>query len=341
MAFPRSVQTMFTDASRSFREEMLVSMRRPLPSMMSLQAFEASARHLSFAEAAREMSLTQGAISRQVRILEDMLGRELFERTRSGLLLTVSGEEFLLGIRPGLERLETTTMRVSSRRDASRRLHLATLPGFGARWLVPRLATFTAAHPEIDIAFFTATEPVDFEKNPLHDAAIHFGTAPQAGAQGDWLMDEEPIPVCHPNLRHPDGLSPVEAIGRYQLLQPLRRASGWADWVAAAGMTGAEIRRGLAFEQLHLLIEAACAGLGLALVPRFMVEAEIAGGTLVCPFDQRINSGWCYWLVYPSKRNPGDALKLFRRWLMEESRLGKPGDDIHSGAGHPRSTEDQ
>lgn len=312
-------------------------MRRPLPSMMSLQAFEASARHLSFAEAAREMSLTQGAISRQVRILEDMLGRELFERTRSGLLLTVAGEEFLLGIRPGLERLETATTRVSSRRDVNRRLHLATLPGFGARWLVPRLATFTNAHPDIDIAFFTATEPIDFEKNPLHDAAIHFGTAPQVGAQGDWLMDEEPIPVCHPSLRHPEGLSPVEAIGRYQLLQPLRRASGWADWMLAAGMAGARARQGLAFEQLHLLIEAARAGLGLALVPRFMVETEIAGGALVSPFDERINSGWCYWLVYPSKRKPGDALKLFRRWLLEESRRADHRGPIRPRMAHSRS----
>jgi LysR family glycine cleavage system transcriptional activator len=309
--------------------------------MMSLQAFEASARYLSFAEAAREMSLTQGAISRQVRILEDMLGCELFERARSGLLLTVAGEEFLLGLRPGLERLETTATRVSSRRDASRRLHLATLPGFGSRWLVPRLATFIDAYPEIDIAFFTATEPIDFEKNPLHDAAIHFGRGPQAGAQGDWLMDEEPIPVCHPNLRHPEGLSSVEAISRYRLLQPLRRASGWADWLAAAGMAGARTRQGLAFEQLHLLIEAACAGLGLALLPRFMVEAEIADGTLVCPFDQRVNSGWYYWLVYPNKRKPGDALKLFRRWLVEEGRIGKHEDGIRSNADHRRSNENQ
>jgi LysR family glycine cleavage system transcriptional activator len=292
-------------------------MRRTLPSMMSLEAFEASARHLSFAEAARECCLTQGAISRQVRLLEAALETELFLRTRGGLLLTTAGQELLRGIRPGLDGIAAAVSRVTLRRGGEQ-LRLATLPGFGARWMMPRYASFSAQHPDISVAFFTRTDPVSFEDQPF-DAAIHFGTSLPAGVPGDWLMSEDPVPVCHPSIRHPAGLSLAEALSSYQLLHHLHRASSWTDWMSAAGVTGLAIRNGPAFEQLHLMIEAAASRLGLALLPRFMVQQELASGVLVAPFEQRVNSGWGYWLTYPGNRPLSHALRAFREWLVPQA----------------------
>lgn len=283
--------------------------------MTALQAFEASARLLSFAEAGRDCCLTPGAISRQVRLLEADLGVALFRRDRGGLVLTTAGEALLPEVRGALDRLAQARDRVAQRGTGPRRLAIATLPAFGARWLMPRYRSFAEAHPDIAVTFFTCTEAVSFDDGAI-DAAIHYGPAPPAGTRGDWIMDERPTPVCAPALHHPAGLSPARALEHYRLLQHVRRPAAWADWLARLGDRSVMAERGPAFEQLHLMAEAALSGLGLALLPEFMVQDDLATGRLVAPFSESVNTGWGYWFVYPGNRPIREPLQAFRHWLL-------------------------
>ncbi len=283
--------------------------------MMALRAFEASARRLSFAEAGRECCLTPGAIGRQIRLLEADLGVVLFHRHAAGLTLTVAGEDLLHEVRSALDLVERAMGRVARRARGAKRLSIATLPAFGARWLMPQYPDFANSHPDITVTFFTRTEPVAFEGQHF-DGAIHYGVAPPPGTRGDWIMDEQPTPVCAPSLRHPEGLDLTRALARYRLLQHVHRPAAWTDWLSRLSIRNVETDSGPAFEQLHLMLEAALSGLGLALLPRFMVQDELVSGRLIAPFAERVSSGWGYWFVYPGDRKLGDAANAFRDWLL-------------------------
>lgn len=301
-------------------------MSRILPSMMALRAFEASARRLSFTEAGRECALTPGAIGRQVRLLEVELGVRLFHRHATGLALTAAGEDLLRDVRSALELVERATGRVARRARGQMRLSIATLPAFGARWLMPHFPDFARAHPDVVVTFFTHTEPVSFEGRRF-DGAIHYGPAPPPGTRGEWIMDEQPTPVCAPRLRHPAGLSLAGALPHYRLLHHVHRPAAWADWLLRSGVQKIDAEPGPAFEQLHLMIEAALSGLGMALLPRFMVREELAAGRLIAPFAEQTASGWGYWFIYPGDQSLGEAARAFRDWLLRVAsaeRLSAP-----------------
>lgn len=315
-------------------------MRRKLPSIMALQAFEASARLLSFTEAARECCLTSGAISRQVRILESELGVRLFQRQPGGLVLSGAGESYLEEIKEALDCIEQASLRASHHASGgAQQLSIATLPGFGARWLMPRYPAFAAQQPDIAIKFYTRTDPVDFDEHRF-DAAIHFGIAPPERTQSDWLMAEEQVAVCCPSLRHPPDMSALEALPRYRLLHHLDRPTAWDEWLGDLGIREAGLRQGPIFEQMHLMIEAALSGLGLALLPRFMVQQELALGLLVEPFAQRVSSRCNYWLIYPASTGRLPSLQIFRNWLLSQAgvqgRKRELSELAKAAAGAPR-----
>jgi len=295
-------------------------MRRKLPSIMALQAFEASARLQSFTEAGRECCLTSGAISRQVRILEAELGILLFQREPGRLVLSRAGAGYLEEIRQALEDIEQAGLR-AARQEKAEALHLsiATLPGFGARWLMPRYPDFAARRPDVTIRFYTRTEPLNFDQH-LCDAAIYCGAAPPADTQSDWLTAEEQVAVCSPAMRPPEGMPIGEALTRYKLFPHVDRPTAWDEWLGELGLGGVTLPQGPIFEQMQLMIGAAMSGLGLALVPRYMVHHELRAGLLIEPFAQPVSSRCNYWLLYPAATGRMPSFQSFRSWLIGQAR---------------------
>lgn len=289
--------------------------RGHMPSLAALAAFDAAARHLSFTRAAEELSLTQGAVSRQVAQLETMLGVALFERVRQRVSLTPAGAAYAGEVRDALARIGAATLNVMTTRGAGGVLDLAILPSFGTRWLIPRLPDFFRRHPEVTINFATRIRPFDFGREPL-DAAIHFGEPIWPGADLHRLMGETIVPVASPELIAREALLQPADLLRVPLLQQVTRPRAWAEWLEAQGLRMDGAVAGPIFEQFTMVAQAAQAGLGAAIVPRFLVEEELRAGRLVVPFDRPVESRQAYWLVHPKEKSARPAVAAFRTWLL-------------------------
>ncbi|WP_417842243.1 transcriptional regulator GcvA [Thalassospira sp.] len=295
-------------------------MRRVLPSLTALQFFEASARHLSFTKAAQELNVTQSAISRQVRSLEEYLGRDLFRRIRQRLKLTPAGDAYAAQVRDLLDRAEAATLQVMAYSGEGGMLNVGTLPTFGARWLVPRLGDFRTAWPDIQLNLITQIRPFDFAEEAI-DIAIHFGEANWPGCVFHRLMGETLIPVCAPKLLKDNDDLPIarDRIRNCTLLQHATRPTAWQDWLMAAGVPAVDDLAGPRFEHFHMVIQAAVAGLGLALMPEFLVREELDNGRLLAPFDLSIPSHHAYYVVYPEEKESTFAVRAFRDWILTAS----------------------
>lgn len=290
--------------------------RSVTPSLAALQAFEAAARLESFTRAAEELHLTQGAVSRQVAALELSLGLKLFERIRQRIVPTEAGRAYAAEIRDILSRLQTATLSTMAMKNVGGTLSLALLPTFGTRWLIPRLPDFFARHPEIAIDFSTRIVPFDFAREPF-DAAIHFGDPTWPGTAAHRLMGEMIVPVASPAFLERAAIRRPEDLVRVPLLRQATRPQGWAEWFEAQGLDPETARPGPRFEQFAMVAQAAVAGLGVAVVPRFLVEDELRSGQLVIPFDRPVESRQSYWLVYPRAQGERPALRIFRDWLLQ------------------------
>lgn len=294
-------------------------MRRVLPSLSALTVFEASARHGSFTRAAEELKLTQSAVSKQIRGLEEFLGVPLFERVRQRILLTEAGRAYLKSVREALEIMEAATMEALAFQGSGSALNIATLPTFGTRWLAPRLGSFAAAHPRIALNITARVWPFDLVEENL-DVAIYFGTEPWSGGHSDWLMGEVAVPVAAPALLAPQGpLRQIRDLARVQLLHHRARPRAWQDWLGAAGAPSVNAFHGIRFEQFEMIIQAALAGVGIALVPRFMIAEELKAGSLIVPFDRPIESGGGYYLVCGERKRGLPAVIAFRDWILAEA----------------------
>lgn len=290
--------------------------RSVTPSLAALQAFEAAARLESFTRAAEELHLTQGAVSRQVATLEASLGLKLFERIRQRIVPTEAGRAYAAEIRDILSRLQTATLSTMAMKNVGGTLSLALLPTFGTRWLIPRLPDFFARHPEIAIDFSTRIVPFDFAREPF-DAAIHFGDPTWPGTSAHRLMGEMIVPVASPAFLEREAIKRPEDLVRVPLLRQATRPQGWAEWFEAQGLDPETARPGPRFEQFAMVAQAAVAGLGVAVVPRFLIEDELKSGQLVIPFDRPVESRQSYWLVYPTAQGERPALRIFRDWLLQ------------------------
>lgn len=282
---------------------------------MMLQAFEASARRLSFTLAAEDLCLTQSAISKQVIALEEMLRTELFRRLNKRLELTAAGASFLARIGPALNGIEAAAIELMSSQSDRSTLDLGVVPSFATKWLIPRLGDFGRSHPGITINLATRLVPFDFSDTTL-DAAIHFGDPDWPGAVCDYLMSEEVVVVCNEELaattlRTPDHLSQVS------LLHLSTRPHAWKEWAAVAGVDDCDWARGPHFDHFSMVAQAAVAGLGAAVLPRFLVLDELASGRLVIPFPPTATSDKAYWLVYPERKAGLASLQKFRGWLLD------------------------
>ncbi|KAA0179642.1 MULTISPECIES: transcriptional regulator GcvA [Cupriavidus] len=294
-------------------------MRRLCPSLTGLQAFEAAARHLSFTLAARELHVTQGAVSKQVRQLESSLGVDLFERVRQRLLLTDAGRRYLERIRPSLQEIEAATVELVASQGRGGTLHIASMPTLGAKWLIPRLPQFFERHPEVTLEFVPHAQGYDFSQPDL-DAAIRFGDGVWPGSLADYMTGREVLPVCRPGLlaNEPNGVAASpQALLNYPLLHHTTVPEAWSDWLGELGVTTREAWSGPRFDQFSLLTQAALSGLGIALIPRCLIEQELASGALVVAHPARVLSKKGYYLCYPEQKQHLPALQTFRQWLME------------------------
>ena len=289
-----------------------------LPSLATLLAFEAAWRHQSFTRAAEELGRTQGAVSRQVANLERDLGLELFVREHPNVRPTRAGEVFARKVGGVIDRLQAAVVEVRAFGGQGGVLNLAILPTFGTRWLIPRIARFYAAHPDVSVNFTTRLVPFDFDADDL-DAAIHYGLRTWPRCVLDPLMGEEVQVVCSPELASRGPLAMPADLAGHTMLQLSSRLGAWQEWLDSVGVAGIDGRRGPRFEHHLMIIQAATAGLGVALLPSFLVRKELETGQLVEPFPgTTLSTSRSYWLAYPERSRKLPALRAFRRWLNEE-----------------------
>ncbi|MDH0494197.1 LysR family transcriptional regulator, partial [Comamonas aquatica] len=303
-------------------------MRRPIPSTQALACFEASARHESYTRAAQELALTQSAVSRQVIALEEFVGVALFRRTRHGVSLTPAGALYAKKVRGWLQGLERDTLDLMSHQGQGGTVNLAAVPTFATRWLMPRLPLLARQHPDITVHIEVQTRPFLFA-DTVHDAALYAGTPEQVG---NWpgvqvlkLMDEDVVPVCSPTVlgkaaardlgRAWQPVAP-EVLARLPLLQQSTRPYGWQQWFQSVGVDAPRALDGPRYELFSMLAVAASHGLGVALIPPMLVEAELARGELVVACAQPLRGERSYYLVTPNG-TPAPALGLFSAWLSE------------------------
>ncbi|MCV3767948.1 LysR family transcriptional regulator [Rhizobium sp. TRM95796] len=292
------------------------SPRRFLPALHYLSAFEAAARTGSVTAAARELSLTQGAVSRQIKALEEQLGVELFHREKQTIRLTAGGEAYARDIRDALKLISTASLNLRANPFGGT-LNLAVLPTFGARWLAPRLPRFIDANPGVSFNLVTRLSYFDFRLDPV-DAAIHFGGPEWQGGEMAMLRGETVLPVCSPDLKSRYDFSDAAAVREAPLLHLTTRPDAWERWLRHHGAADDSVR-GMLFDQFSTIAEAAMAGMGVALLPEFLIETELASGRLVKAIDLPMASEGAYYLVWPSERASYPPLQAFREWLLAET----------------------
>lgn len=291
---------------------MLVS-RRYLPSMPSLLALEAVDRLGSASAAAEELNLTQGAVSRQLQVLEGQLGVALFIRDKHRLRLTQAARDYCREVRRLLQGLGQATLTLRANPGGGA-LNLAILPAFGMHWLAPRLARFAAQHPEVTVNLSTRLKPFDFETTQF-DAAIHYGRQDWPGVDYLPLMAEEMLAVAAPGFASP--LRAPEELLALPLLQLESRTGDWGRWLAHHGLPG-QRPPAMLFDQFATMMQGAIHGLGVALIPTFLLGRELEAGRLVPLYGGAIPSAGSYHLVWPKDRPERAPLVSFRRWLATE-----------------------
>ena len=305
-----------------------------LPPLNALRAFEAAARHLSFKKAAREMHVTAGAVSHQVKLLEDHLGVALFRRLTRALELTAEAQAMLPKVREGLENLAEAVERLRAR-DQLRALTVMAPPNFSARWLVPRLSRFTDANPMLELHLAGRASMIDGRDNgsitpPMEspdDAPIvqvRFGTGHYPGMVVDEVFSARYVPVCSPKLlKGKHALKTPADLKYHTLLHDDTVMEGvrptWGDWLEKAGVEGVDSARGTHFTDASLALEAAIEAMGVVLTMRPLASFEIDAGRLVVPFDIAAETPFSFYLVTPEAALNNPSVAAFREWLLAES----------------------
>ncbi len=292
-------------------------MRRHIPSLSALQAFESAGRLSSFTRAARELNVSQSAVSRHIRSLEDELGVALFHRIDQRVSLTPAGAGYIRAIRGCLDEIEATTFDLKTGRHDSGAIHLITPPTFGARWLVPRMPEFMARHPQIQLRLSVKADPVDFG-NAAFDAAISFGARPPGHIGFEQLTQGELIPVCSPRLGlRPNGDLKLAELSRYKLLE-LGSDRSWKTLCQQNHVRSFDEDAILRYEYFDAGIQSAISGEGILLVQPFLVLEHLRNGALTLASRQRYKSESFYYFCFTRPKRINTSIKLFGAWLREE-----------------------
>ena len=294
-----------------------------LPPLIALRVFEAAARRLSFRKAAEELFVTPGAVSQQIRLLEEHVGTPLFTREGRRVALTDAGQAALPALRAGFANL-TEAARLMRQPQRRSRVTVSVAPSFAAKWLLPRLEGFTAQHPEIDVWVSADMTPVDFATTDV-DLAVRYGSGRYESLVSEKLLEEAVLPVCSPVLMEAAPIRSPADLVHHTLLHDSSSdlddsCPDWSMWLKAQGVIGIDPVRGPRFNQSSMVIEAAVAGRGVALAKRAIAEADLAAGRLVAPFAAASAPiAFAYYLVWPRTRDFGHAQTIFIDWLREEA----------------------
>ncbi|MDX3904615.1 MAG: LysR substrate-binding domain-containing protein [Pigmentiphaga sp.] len=292
-------------------------MRRRLPSIGALTAFDAAARHLSITRAAAELALTESAVSRQISLLEEQLGVRLFHRIKKRISLTRAGAMYSARVVQTIERIERDTLEVMGHEGDGAVLEVAALPTVGSQWLVPRLVSFYALQPEVTVHVSARSTRFFFSESAL-DGALYFGAPDWAGARTDYLFDEVLLPVGSPSLLEGEVSLRPETVVRRRLLHLMTRPEAWRRWCDTAGLGNVNVMRGPRFEVQSMLISAACAGMGVALLPRFLIGDQLRSGKLKVLSNLPVRSEGAYYFAYPEEKATDPTLTNFRAWLQDQ-----------------------
>jgi len=285
-----------------------------LPALSALRAFEAAARHESFSRAAAELFVTHGAVSHQVRALEEELGQLLFERRGKRVMLTANGRVYAERVRDALLQIADAT-RVLQAGNRDKRLTISTMPSFAARWLTPRIGSFIEQHPELDVELLSSNSLVDFANEEV-DIALRMGNGDYPGLYVERLLDDVFFPVCSPDFnggRLPE--QPAHMAG-----MPLLRGEGapWQPWFEAAGLDSPAPRKGLLLQDSSLLLQAAAEGQGIALIRSSLAYNDLLSGRVVRLFDVSIVCPWLLYFVSTQASLELPKVQAFRQWLLPE-----------------------
>jgi LysR family glycine cleavage system transcriptional activator len=296
--------------------------RRRLPPLNALRAFEAAARHMNFSRAADELSVTPGAVSQQIQNLEDYIGAPLFKRTPKGLLLTDAAQTALPALREAFDRLAEAASLLTAAEEG-RRLTISAAPSFAAKWLVPRLGRFEAAHPEIDVWLSAGLELVDFTSGEI-DLALRYGTGRYPGLEVQRLLGETVTAVASPRLLAEVPLNELSDLANHTLLHDGspdadESCPDWSMWLAARGVKGVDGARGPRFNQSSLVIEAAVNGRGVALAKQTLAQADLDAHRLVQPFNIETAVDFAYYIVHPKAKGRLAQVRAFIAWLQGEA----------------------
>lgn len=331
---------------------MGASVKRRLPPLLALRAFEATGRQMSFSKAADELHVTQGAISRQIRLLEEFLRAPLFVRLARHIELTDFGKKYLAAATAALDQIEKVTLEGLY---SARTLSVSVLPTIGALWLMPRLTAFMIEHPEIQLMVSSSLEPVDFQHEPV-DVAIRVGQLP--GSAGNehgsqitfrmsktWegitavhLWDDFITPVCSRRFISNHGpIRSVDQLRHMPLIHNLRRADGWPAWLSASGVEPFEGNPRVDVGHSFMAVLAARSGTGVACVPTIEIEPLEWRDELVQPFDLQLQSAGAYYMLYPTGKIDEPDVRLFCNWLTNECFPLERGEKGQSS--YPHMTE--
>src|SRR5689334_23730500 len=282
-----------------------------------LQTFVAVARAGKMKQAAQDLALTPGAVSQRIRQLEEAAGRRLFTRTSTGVELSAAGEAMFVALAKPFQAIEAVDRELCS--PSSRRVTVSTVPSFAATWLVPRLAMFGRLYPDIEIAVEAGTRPVDLKREPI-DLAIRHGLGKYPGLESTWLVAPELIVVASPDLlkNHARLKVPADCLALPLLHDSTRQ--DWPLWFEAHGVAAPNCKKGPAFSESHLVVRAAVAGQGLALVRDIYAEDDLRSKKLVKPITVNWPMQFAYYVVATSETLQKPAVRRFRDWLIEEAR---------------------
>ena len=291
-------------------------MRKKIPSTASLQAFDAAARHGNFARAADELSLTEGAISRQIARLESLLNCKLFDRTGSRVKLNPAGARYAHQVHETLERLDRDTQYIMGMPAGSTNLDIAVLPTFSGRWLIPRLGGFSSMHPGITLNLAARTEPFILTGSGF-DGVVHFEHPSWAGMRMRFLFQEKLVPVCHPAMLTNKNLNAqLNALPRIHRRQ---NPDAWHQYAQEQGIQLDSPAQGVRYDLHEMAIAAALAGQGVAMVPRMYVETELNSGALAAPWPESECLSKKFCLIKPAETGINEAaLQAFESWLLAE-----------------------
>lgn len=292
--------------------------RRFLPSHAILRSFECAARQESFTLAAEELHLTQSAISRQVKELEQAIGTDLFRRVGRRVVLTDAGRNLATELAVDLENIRQTVLRAVASGNQGSSLRIAVLPTFASRWLIPRLPGFCRLHPDVTINLATRLKPFDMARERF-DIAIHFGADDWPDTKMLRIFEEEMIAVCSPEFQARHNIVDADLLEKLPLLHLETRPMAWAEWFAKFGISDKRVWSGQQFDQFSMLIAGALASLGAALLPKYLIENELQNGSLIRLGDQNLQTKNGYFIVTTAGHNQ-PQVEAFSKWIKRAAR---------------------